>query len=587
MLTSSIRALARVAPRIPILSRLRSNFIVLHYIYIISWIVVGSLIIYPWGENIKYIDALFLACNAATQGGLNTVDLNLLHGYQQATLWLVSILTNKILIHSLLVLVRLHLFEKRSYYVIQDATTASRFRASSETEATASKQYGSERGESIISEDNITAYVGTGNNRQEEEGRAEPPDVGRGGERFRPELRSTRRVGAVHDSKIIDNHELEDGDDDYHNYDYRSSRPFESNSSRLSSPALTMSLAAYRSGFEESQSIPCPGNDDRRHLSEVSSNEKSGGDPGSFRQSGARGTQQTCIRHWFGSSDGRSQRISEEQDNAIEEAELGLGTERNLLLQAETRRMLPDVWEDDRGPTSSLLLFSKDWLQRMADRLRSRRRRHEDNNKPSPYLDPDTAGVSSAADPSETETRSIEYRASTTLFSILISYYLLFHLSGVILLALWINSDAKHGSILEAAGVGRTWWSVFTASSAFQNLGLTLTPDSMISFQDAAFPIAVMTFLMIIGNTGFPCMLRFIIWMLSKIVPRTSLLREELQFLLDYPRQCFALLFPRRATWWLFGILTLLNGMDMALFLLLDVSYHHTLALAGSALDES
>jgi hypothetical protein len=85
MLTSSIRTLARAASHVPILSKLRLNFISFHYVYIISWMMVASLIICPHGD-IRYIDALFLASNAATQGGLNTVDLNALHIYQQITL---------------------------------------------------------------------------------------------------------------------------------------------------------------------------------------------------------------------------------------------------------------------------------------------------------------------------------------------------------------------------------------------------------------------------------------------------------------------------------------------------------------------
>jgi Trk-type K+ transport system membrane component len=106
----------------------------------------------------------------------------------------------------------------------------------------------------------------------------------------------------------------------------------------------------------------------------------------------------------------------------------------------------------------------------------------------------------------------------------------------------------------------------------FNDLGFTLTPESMIPFQFAVLPLLLGTFLIIIGNTGFPCMLRLVIWMTEKCTPRGTAVWEELRFLLDHPRRCFTLLFPSNATWWLFWILILLNGVDLIFFVILDVS---------------
>lgn len=113
---------------------------------------------------------------------------------------------------------------------------------------------------------------------------------------------------------------------------------------------------------------------------------------------------------------------------------------------------------------------------------------------------------------------------------------------------------------------------VFTSASMFNDLGFTLTPDSMMQFQYAVWILLIGSFLIIIGNTGFPCMLRFVIWIVSKVVPRQSALWEEFRFLLDHPRRCFTLLFPSTATWWLFWILVLLNLVDLIFFIILDVS---------------
>lgn len=106
----------------------------------------------------------------------------------------------------------------------------------------------------------------------------------------------------------------------------------------------------------------------------------------------------------------------------------------------------------------------------------------------------------------------------------------------------------------------------------------------MISFQQAVFPLLIGSFLIIAGflvaplipnlffsNTGFPCLLRLIIWILFKTSPANSTRKETFAFLLDHPRRCFTLLFPSSATWWLFGVLALLNLLDLFFFLVLDL----------------
>ncbi|KAL4805065.1 cation transport protein-domain-containing protein [Aspergillus unguis] len=169
------------------------------------------------------------------------------------------------------------------------------------------------------------------------------------------------------------------------------------------------------------------------------------------------------------------------------------------------------------------------------------------------------------------ELGGIEYRALKTLAVVLISYYVLFHILGVICLTPWIM-ETHWGEVVKRAGQGRPWWAIFTAASAFNDVGFSIMPDSMAQFQTAIWPLLLMTFLIIIGNTGFPCMLRFIIWSMSVIVSKETPLWEELRFLLDHPRRCFTLLFPRNATWWLFAILVLLNGIDLIFFIVLDLN---------------
>lgn len=111
----------------------------------------------------------------------------------------------------------------------------------------------------------------------------------------------------------------------------------------------------------------------------------------------------------------------------------------------------------------------------------------------------------------------------------------------------------------------------YSAQTMVDNLGFTLTPDSMMSFQDATFPMIVMSFLAYGGNTLYPCVLRLVIWLIYKCVPANSSLKEPLDFLLKYPRRCYTLLFRSKPTWILFGIIFVLNFVDVLLIVFLDL----------------
>lgn len=78
--------------------------------------IVGSVIIYPM-KNVKYVDALFFAAGAATQSGLNTVDMNTISTYQQVFTYLIPMFTTPIFINTVVVLVRLYWFEKRFEHI--------------------------------------------------------------------------------------------------------------------------------------------------------------------------------------------------------------------------------------------------------------------------------------------------------------------------------------------------------------------------------------------------------------------------------------------------------------------------------------
>ncbi|KAI1431374.1 cation transporter [Xylaria sp. CBS 124048] len=167
----------------------------------------------------------------------------------------------------------------------------------------------------------------------------------------------------------------------------------------------------------------------------------------------------------------------------------------------------------------------------------------------------------------------VEYRSLKLLMKVVIAYFFGLHAFGIIALVGWIyQAPAKYTDHLAACGVGKTWWAFYSSQTMVNNLGLTVTPDSMVSFKDATWPLLVMTFLTYAGNTCYPIFLRLILWVMSKLVSSSSSTYESLRFLLDHPRRCYTLLFPSTPTWILFGIVFALNFVDVVLIIALDLN---------------
>jgi potassium uptake Trk family protein len=170
------------------------------------------------------------------------------------------------------------------------------------------------------------------------------------------------------------------------------------------------------------------------------------------------------------------------------------------------------------------------------------------------------------------ELGGIEYRSLKLLLEIIIGIYAGLHALGYIGLIPWIiNSALEYQQYLASQGQNPIWWAFYSAETMISNCGFTLTPDSMICFRDATWPMVLMTFLAFAGNTCHPIILRLIIWTFRKAVSANSSMQESLRFLLHHPRRCYTLLFPSNTTWILFGILFTLNFIDVLLIIVLDI----------------
>ncbi|KAF9560954.1 hypothetical protein CPC08DRAFT_750168 [Agrocybe pediades] len=170
------------------------------------------------------------------------------------------------------------------------------------------------------------------------------------------------------------------------------------------------------------------------------------------------------------------------------------------------------------------------------------------------------------------EIGGVEYRALNALLWLIPSYHFGIQLMAFIVIAPYVSLN-RWTPVFEQQirPLNRVWFSAYQVVSAYTNTGTSLVDQSMLPFQKAYPMIVAMIFLILAGNTCFPIFLRFLIWCISKSVPKTSHMHETLHFLLDHPRRCFIYLFPSHQTWFLLTIVLGLTFIDWTFFLTLDL----------------
>ncbi|KFX89890.1 hypothetical protein V490_06763 [Pseudogymnoascus sp. VKM F-3557] len=561
------------------------TFITVHYFWIIGLAVFGSILIFIPG-NIRYIDALFFATGACTQSGLNPIDINLLKLYQQIVLYILVMMTNPITINTSVVFLRLYWFEKRFQRIVKDAKRQRRSISKSRSQMKGEQDIvmgeNGVRGRKIMVMHEATRPDTTG----------KKTDKGKDGQSMNSHSRNMDDYGTSFDKletenkcsspkenppplktqltiKFADQVERGDGLEDEH-----SRMP-----TRRDTEAHIAFLETQRNRNDGVLRIPGPRDADRgvapqticEEAPRTPTSHRRASDFENFTQGLDAPNKEREPRN-FGTENG-----TPGHDNTIDGHPNTVATE---LVEAAVQTLgnlksrKPSMMNGDRYENGKHLTKrkSRDFSLSI---LRDNFSKGKEPMGLMPYISfQPTIGRNSAfidlSDAQREELGGIEYRSLKTLALVLVSYFSFFTIFATICLVPWIINSDRYGVVVEAAGLSRTWWGFFTAVSSFNDMGFTLTADSMVSFQTAIFPLLLMSFLILIGNTGFPILLRWIIWIGSKLVPQGSGLWEELKFLLDHPRRCFTLLFPANATWWLFCILAGLNGVDLLLFIILD-----------------
>lgn len=533
------------------------------------------------GGQLAYIDALFFAAGANTQAGLNPVDVNLLNTFQQIVIMICSMVSNPMAINSFVVFLRLFWFEKKFQDLVREArnrrTTITKSKSKARPE-----NFHSETG--VNGRDIRVMHDGTMRRVNNDlfvlsgvEGKAPTGESSSGvsptatlpGEAEEQTIPDERGPGITFAGTVKRSDGMQD--------------EMLKGPRRLTDEEHIAILQRQRNNDnDEVLHIPGPrdvelGERPRRVEGRTSDDEPEPLSPGLRR--GSEGEVQTPARP-------KGITIQEPTKKPTRKEEISDDAKAflNVFTPFKLRRPRMFDKEDDTHHRGGALSQVK---RQTVDTIRGALSR--DKNELAPYLSwqptlgRNSAFVGELTDEQREELGGIEYRSLKTLSLILTLYFWGFWLLSIAFLTPWIMHTEAWGRVVDGVGQSRAWWGIFTGSSAFTDLGFTLTPDSMNSFNTAVYPLLIMSFLIVIGNTGFPVMLRFIIWVTSLWVPKHSGLWEELRFLLDHPRRCFTLLFPSAATWWLFWLLVILNGIDLIFFIILDVS----LALPTRPVDTS
>ncbi|CAN9180729.1 unnamed protein product [Alternaria sp. RS040] len=168
------------------------------------------------------------------------------------------------------------------------------------------------------------------------------------------------------------------------------------------------------------------------------------------------------------------------------------------------------------------------------------------------------------------ELGGVEYRALQTLLLILVGYQIFWYLLGItFLLPYAYRGDTKNTLYENQPGaINPGWWAFFATVTEFANGGLNVLNANFIPFSGNWFVLLTAACLAFAGQTQFPILLRITIWIMKKLLPRNSRMRNTMQFLLQHPRRCFIYLFPKRETVYLFAVQL---GIDITAWLCFEI----------------
>ncbi|EJS42862.1 trk2p [Saccharomyces arboricola H-6] len=567
------------------------NFIVVHYIYLITLSIVGSILLYPC-KNTPYIDVLFLAAGASTQGGLATKSTNDFNLYQQIVVYIITCLSTPIIIHGFLAFVRLYWFERyfdnirdfsrQNFKLRRTMTLKQRELSDGSDSGVAARNRSFKdnlfRGRFVSREDpqqptdspgsfasSSVSPLNVSSSKDNSSDTQSLPSQHFSGKRQNSDVDPTDIYKSI---MMLHGQHQRDGSD-----------PTASSHSMDDGPAYMVQERRERRGpylAPERRSIS-PNSQELDKLAQTEGSQKL---PFLQRDEGDYDYDYDY--------DHASRKVMATPQKSVPKRQSQYASE---CTHPQVHEIPSKVPQYDEKPAKSTPSSSVDeemsFSPQESTNLQFQAHPPKPNRPAGDTQHPFTRTTSTnylswqptfgrnsvfigLTRQQKEELGGVEYRALRLLCNILVIYYVGFNIVAFVIVVPWICTRQHYAEIVRQNGVSPTWWGFFTAMSSFTNLGLALTSNSMVSFSTAPYPLIFMMLFIIIGNTGFPIVLRFVIWIMFKTSKDLSQFKESLGFLLDHPRRCFTLLFPSAPTWWLFITLVFLNATDWILFIILD-----------------
>lgn len=132
------------------------------------------------------------------------------------------------------------------------------------------------------------------------------------------------------------------------------------------------------------------------------------------------------------------------------------------------------------------------------------------------------------------------------------------------------KGSSRVRALYEAEEVNPIQTAMFLSVSAFSNTGSSPLDENMIPFAASPLVLIPLAVLILGGNTMFPPILRFIIWSVSILKRTDDPQRKVYEYLLQFPRRCYTLLFPSVHTMWLVVTVVAFNTVDLVAFCALE-----------------
>ncbi|XP_057762324.1 cation transporter HKT1;3-like isoform X1 [Arachis stenosperma] len=111
---------------------------------------------------------------------------------------------------------------------------------------------------------------------------------------------------------------------------------------------------------------------------------------------------------------------------------------------------------------------------------------------------------------------NLRYLSMKHLGFVILGYLVVVHVIGVLGVSLYIEVISSAKMVLKNKGLNRFTFSVFTVISTFASCGFVPTNENMVVFRKNSGMLLMLVPQVLLGNTLYPCCLRFCVWLLGK-----------------------------------------------------------------------